>query len=132
VDIAVVGLLELGFQEREQKTDLGKAFYRFRRRHGVHEQVEGSRRARTNFHSCRRWFTRACEKRDISSARVARLEGHNGKVGFSYDVYSIGEVEELRIEVDKLRFPEIKAGKEQEVLRAIVSSRALATERTND
>jgi hypothetical protein len=43
-------------------------FARFRVACGVHDQVEGNRRPKTNFRSCRRW----CAKKVIEA---------NGKVG---------------------------------------------------
>jgi integrase len=97
------------FNEYEKSDALGKAFARFRVKQGVDETIAGVRRSRVNFHSTRRWFIRQCERVKVPQNAIGRIEGHVGKIGFTYDRYSIGEVEELRGEVNRVKLPEFAA-----------------------
>ncbi|WP_114946144.1 tyrosine-type recombinase/integrase [Microvirga calopogonii] len=91
---------------RERSMPAVKAFGRYRESVGVHEKVEGRRRARTNFHSFRRWFITKADEAGQPESVIAAVVGHK-RGGITLNVYSGAELrEQCRACIEAVRLPE--------------------------
>jgi site-specific recombinase XerD len=61
---------------RQRSMALSKRFGRYRQGLGVHDQVEGARHSRVDFHSWRRWFVTTARNAGVDRATVAAVVGH--------------------------------------------------------
>lgn len=102
-----------------------KAFGRYRQSLGVHEQEDGKRQARTDFHSFRRWFVTKAEQAGIPKDTVASVVGHV-REGMTFGVYSGGPSwEQRKACVEAVCLPRQKA--ELLLLRSDQSDSAVLT-----
>lgn len=56
-------------------SSVASAFYDYRKSCGVHDQVEGDRRAKTTFHSARRWMAKKLREADVPSETIKAIQG---------------------------------------------------------
>lgn len=92
---------------RERSFKASNQFTDYRRTVGVDDTVPGSRRARTNFHSFRRWFITKAERADQPEHIIAAVVGHK-RSGMTLGRYSAGPmVEQARRCVEAVRLPEL-------------------------
>ena len=90
---------------REHSFKASNHFTDYRRKVGVDERREGSRRARVNFHSFRRWFITAAERADQPESIIAAVVGHK-RQGMTLGVYSGGPLlEQARRCVEAVKLP---------------------------
>lgn len=84
---------------------ISKRFGRYRQRVGVHEQDEGRRHSKVDFHSWRRWFVTKARNAGIDRAVVAAVVGHETR-NITDGVYSSGpSAELLRTCIEAVRLP---------------------------
>jgi hypothetical protein len=72
----------------ERYMPLSKRFNRYRKDLGVHEQDEGKRQSRVDFHSFRRWLITKADQADIPP-HIIEIEGGN-----EHHVHAMGCAEE--------------------------------------
>jgi integrase len=90
--------------ERSQKAV--KAFTAYRRKVGVDDRLEGSRQARIDFHSFRRWFATKAEQTGQPKHFIEALLGHK-REGESLGRYSSGPlVSQFREVVEGIYLPD--------------------------
>jgi hypothetical protein len=92
---------------RERSFKASNQFTAYRRTVGVDDRVEGSRRARTTFHSFRHWFVEQAEHAGQHPHIFQRVLGHK-RPGVTLSVYGRGgpSEEQLRACVEAVRLPE--------------------------
>lgn len=90
---------------RERSALASKMFGRYRQTVGVHDQPEGMRQSRVDFHSWRRWFVTTARNAGIDRAVVAAVVGHDtGNI--TDDVYHGGPADALlRACVEAVKLP---------------------------
>ena len=74
---------------------IGKRFGRYRQTVGVHDKEEGRRRAKTNFHSWRRWFVTTALQAGQQTRVVEQIVGH-ALSGMTEGVYFGGDTMEAK------------------------------------
>jgi integrase len=100
-------LPERGKDDQKGKSSpISTGFTRHRRAVGVDVRVEGKRRALTNFHSWRRWFTTVAERAGCAPHIISAVVGHKRK-GETLGTYSLGPDAEkqMRKVVEAVRLP---------------------------
>jgi integrase len=85
---------------------ISKAFGRYRKKVGVNDTPDGSRRSRVDFHSFRRWFARKCEEAGQQQTIVARVMGHETGIGITFGTYSQAQpLDLMRTCVESVKLP---------------------------
>jgi integrase len=84
---------------------VSKRFGYYRKTLGVHEQLEGRRQSRVDFHSFRRWFVTQVRRTNLPRDVIKAIVGHkDGSVTF--DLYPGGpSLEQFRAVVAAVKLP---------------------------
>ncbi len=86
---------------------VSKRFATYRRRVGVDDRREGSRRSKVNFHSFRRWFITKADEAGHPRDLIAAIVGHE-RGGVTLGVYSQADLRErMRRCVEAVKLPRL-------------------------
>lgn len=87
---------------------LSKRFAYYRKKLGVDDVRQGSRRSKVNFHSFRRWFATKAEDAGNRENVVAAIMGHEVGLGITFGVYSKAELLALKLAcVESVTLPQL-------------------------
>lgn len=100
---------------RERSFKASNHFTDYRRLVGVDEVVPGARRARTNFHSFRRWFISRMEQAGVDGDLISAIVGHQ-RGSITLDTYAEGASLELaRKAIAKIKLPPLDGSPIREI-----------------
>jgi integrase len=95
---------------RGRAAAVSQEFTRYRRKLGVDDKVEGKRRAKTNFHSFRRWTATTLVEAGVAENVVKAIQGWQAQSGSMIGRYTVGAdlMVLMREAIGKLALPQAR------------------------